>query len=82
MSADVMLGEKIREKVIECRRSCGMKRRDVVAALQLYGFELSYQAYKEIELGIRKISAQEFLLLATILLIDPTAILPERAIAG
>lgn len=76
MSADVMLGERIRKKVIECRKSVGMKRSDVVKILQLNGFDISFQTYKNMELGIRGITAQEFIFLASVLLIDPATILP------
>ena len=74
MSA-VMLSEKrVRDKIVENRKQMGYKRMDVVIQMQLFGLDVSYDMYKNIELGRRDLSVIEFLFLSKILNIDTSAI--------
>ena len=70
---------RIREKIVENRKSMGYRRNDVVVRLQLSGFDVSYETYKDIELGRKRVTAVEFLFLAKLLNIDVTSVLSVTA---
>ena len=66
----VLMDDQIRRKIVENRKRMGYKQGDVVTQMQLVGLDLSYQMYKNIECGRRRMTAGEFLFLIVFLNID------------
>ena len=67
---NVVMDEQIRRKIVENRKQMGYRQGDVVVQMQLAGMEMSYQMYKNVECGRRKLSVREFLFLIVFLNID------------
>ena len=59
------------------RRSLGLTQSDVVTQLQLAGFDVSVEVYKNIENSRRLLKVPEFLFLVDLLKINIDAILAE-----
>ena len=66
----VVMDDQIRRKIVENRKQMGYKQGDVVAQMQLVGMDISYQMYKNVECGRRRLSVSEFLFLVVFLNID------------
>lgn len=79
MNAAFLSAEKVRKKIAQNRKRMGYRRRYVVAQMQLFGLDISYDMYKYIEIGRRAPTAVEFLFLAKLLNIDVLAMLPMTA---
>ncbi|MBO5306266.1 MAG: hypothetical protein J6B12_05830 [Clostridia bacterium] len=74
----VLLGEdRVRKKIVENRKQMGYKRCDVVIQMQLFGFDISYEMYKNIENGRRNMTVVEFLFLTKFLNIDISVLMPN-----
>ena len=76
MSAVLLSEDRVRKKIVENRKQMGYKRRDVVIQMQLFGLDVSYEMYKNIEIGRRDLTVIEFLFLTKILNIDASALVP------
>lgn len=77
MSAVLLNEDRVRKKIVENRKQMGYKRRDVVIQMQLFGLDVSYEMYKNIEIGRRDLTVIEFLFLTKILNIDASALVPS-----
>lgn len=77
MSAVLLSEDRVRKKIVENRKQMGYKRRDVVIRMQLFGLDVSYEMYKNIEIGRRDLTVIEFLFLTKILNIDASALVPS-----
>lgn len=66
----VVMDDQIRRKIVENRKQMGYKQGDVVAQMQLVGMDISYQMYKNVECGRRRLTVSEFLFLIVFLNID------------
>lgn len=77
MSAVLLSEDRVRKKIVENRKQMGYKRRDVVIQMQLFGLDVSYEMYKNIEIGRRDLTVIEFLFLTKILNIDASALVPS-----
>ena len=63
------------------RRNLGLTQSDVVTQLQLAGFDISAQIYRNIETNRRLLKVPEFLFLVDLLEIDVDTILAELTAA-
>ena len=66
----VVMDDQIRRKIVENRKRMGYKQGDVVTQMQLVGMDISYQMYKNVECGRRRLTVSEFLFLIVFLNID------------
>ena len=67
---NMLIDDKIRKKIVSNRKKMGYKQEYIVIQMQLAGFDISYQIYRNIECGRRRLNISEFLFLVTFLNID------------
>ena len=67
---NMLIDDKIRKKIVSNRKKMGYKQEYVVIQMQLAGLDISYQIYRNIECGRRRLNISEFLFLVTFLNID------------